>query len=169
MIVFRERLTDFWQARSTRERIVLTGGLGMVVMMLGYMLLWRPMLQDTARLQEQLPRLRAEAVQISRAGDEIARLRGKTPPVALHQAQLLPLMERSAATYGLQGNFAQASKGRANVLVSFERAAFNAWTSWVDELHRSHRIVLVSAKLSALDAPGMVRAQAEFAPAATLQ
>jgi len=168
-VISREPLATFWQARSARERSVLVGGFGLVVVLLGYMLLWRPMLQDIARLQEQLPRLRAEAAQIGRAGDEVARLRGKALPATQNQQQLLPLMERSAATHGLQGIFAQASNGPSRIRASFERAPFNAWISWVDELHRTHRIVLVSGKLSALDAPGIVRAQVEFAPAAALQ
>jgi general secretion pathway protein M len=166
----REQLANnFWLARSVRERVVLVGGLGFVIVLLGYMLLWRPMLQDIARLQEQLPRLRAEAAQIGRAGDEIARLRGKAPPGALNPAQLLPLMERSASNHGLQGNISKANQGSSRIGASFGRVAFSAWISWVDELHRNHRIVLVSSKLSALDAPGIVRAEAEFAPAATLQ
>jgi len=165
----REQLATFWQARAVRERIVIVGGLGFVVVLLGYMLLWRPMLQDIARLQEQLPRLRAEAAQIGRAGDEIARLRIKAPPGALKPAQLPSLMERSAATHGLQGNISKANKERSKISALFERAPFSAWISWVDELHRNHRIVLVSSKLTALDAPGMVRAEAEFAPAAAIK
>ena len=165
----REQFADFWQARSARERIVLVGGLGFLIGLLTYMLLWRPMMQDVARLQEQLPRLRAEVAQISSAGDEIARLRAKAPHASLDKAQISALMERSAAAHGLQGSFVNADKERSTISASFARAPFNAWIGWVDELHRSYRIVLVSSKLSALEAPGLVRAEAEFAPASALR
>ncbi len=165
----RGDLQDFWQARSARERIVLVSGPALVVMLLGYVLLWRPMLQDSVRMEEQLPRLRAQAAQIGRAGDEIARLRGKAPAGSLDPAQLATLIERSAATHGLQGSISKADKNSPRVSAAFERVLFSAWVSWVDELHRNHRIVLVSSKLNALDVPGMIRAEAEFAPAAALK
>lgn len=168
-MTLRSSLQDFWQARSPRERRVLAGGFGLIVLVGAYALLWRPMLTDLARMEEQLPRLRAQAAQVARAGDEITRLRAQAPAGALDPAQLSALISRTAATHGLQGRVATLDKGRIRVSVSLDRAQFNAWMNWVDELHRGHRVVLASSKVSALDAPGIIRAEAEFALAAEIK
>lgn len=168
-MTLRAGLQAFWQARSARERVVLAGGAGLILLITAYALLWRPLLIDLARMEEQLPRLRAQAAEVARAGDEITRLRAQAPAGALDPAQLASLIERTAATHGLQGRIAALDKSRSRVSVSLERASFDAWMNWVDELHRGHRVVLTSSKLSALDAPGIIRAEAEFALAAELK
>lgn len=156
----------FWQARTARERLALILGLTLALALAGYGWLWRPMLADLARLTEQLPRLRAQAAQLQQAGDEIARLRAQAPGGALARDQLEALLARSAAAHQIAGLTLAVDPATQRVKLTLARTRFDAWLAWTDELHRSHRVVLASVRIAALDAPGMVRVEAEFALAA---
>jgi type II secretory pathway component PulM len=165
----RPALESFWQTRSKRERLALAAGSALVVLAACYAALWQPMSRDNARMDEQLPRLRAQVAQIARSGDEIERLRAKAPVGSTQPAEAASAAQRAAATFGLQGKIAATDQAGARIHASFERVTMNAWIGWIDELHRNHRLVLVKAKLSSADAPGWLRAEAELAPAAELK
>jgi len=164
-MITRAGAVRFWRERSVREQTVLGAGIVVVLVLLGYGWLWRPMSADLARLDEQLPRLRAQAAQVREAGDEIARLRAKAPGGAIERSQLGALLTRSAASHEVSGLRLAPEAGERGAKVTIDRVRFNAWLAWVDELHRSHRLTLVAARVQAVDAPGMVRIDAEFAPA----
>lgn len=164
-MMFGAQLTPFWQERSPRERTVLLGGTGLLIALVAYGLLWRPMQQDLARMDDQLPRLRTQAAQLNYVGDEIARLRGKAPTGSLDSGQLASLIERSALSHGLKVTLTRKDKTGLRMSVTSERTPFSSWLSWVDEMHRAHRIVLVSGKIGSLDTPGWVRIEIELAPA----
>ena len=154
----------FWQARSVRERRVLAGGIGLSAVLLVYATLWRPMVNDIAHIEEQLPRFRAEAAELAAAAEEHARLRAKAPANIVRPSDVESLLSRSAAGHGLEARVASSS-GNERITVSVDRAPFESWIGWVDELHRTHRLVIAACRIGALDAPGWIRAEAQFAPA----
>lgn len=134
-----------------------------VVALLFWGVLWRPLAKDNARLEEQLPRLRAQAARLARAGDEITRLRAQAPAAPTDMQQSRSILERSASVHGLTGGiFGNSPDGAHQISAQFKAASFSAWVAWVDELHRRHRVWLVSCRVIALDAPGMVRIEAVF-------
>lgn len=160
-------LRSFWQARSARERMVLAIGAVLVAVLASYGGLWRPLRADLERLADQLPRMRAQATQVKQAAEEIARLRGRAPAGAIERNQLAALLRRLAADHNLPTPALIADADTARVQATFERVGFDAWLAWIDELHRAHRVVVTSARVSALDRPGMVRAEVELTLAFT--
>lgn len=157
---------SFWARRSARERRILAGGGILVALLLGYGWLWRPVQADLVRMEEQLPRLRAQAQQIEAIGTELAKLRTRPPAGVVAPSQLSPTLSRSAADAGLLHGSFIVEPGEQRVKARFDRVGFNAWAAWVDQLHRSHRLVLVAARIDALPAQGLVRIECEFSPAA---
>jgi type II secretory pathway component PulM len=155
-------LRDFWYARSSRERAALAAGAALILAMITYAFVVRPMRAELARLDDELPRLRAQAMQTRLAAEEITRLRAKPPAGAIERAQLKPLMARLAGTYNLPAPVIVDEPNSTPVKAMFERVNVDQWLQWIDELHRGHRIVLVRARVDALDAPGIARAEAEF-------
>lgn len=156
----------FWGRRSARERRVLAFGAAAVALLAGYGWVWRPMAADLARMDEQLPRLRAQAAHIEQAAAQLATLRAKPPAGTVDAARMADVLGRAAADAGLaNGKFAWDA-GERRARASFERVGFDAWTAWVDGLHRTHRIVLAGARVQSLGTPGWVRVECEFVPAA---
>lgn len=141
---------------------MIAGGIVLILFTL-WVALWHPLANENMRLEEQLPRLRAQAAKMARAGDEIARLRAQASVSPTDMQQAATILERSAATYGLMsGIIGKSADTGYRIPVQFNSASFAAWVAWVDELHRKHRFWLVSCRIVALDAPGMVRIEAEF-------
>ena len=159
----------FWSARSPRERRIFGGGLAACAFIIGYFLLWRPILGDIARIEAELPRLRAQAEEVKRAADEMTRLRAKARPGMVDAAGLPSLVERTASLHGLKAQAVVSQPDSARVEVTIERAPFDAWLAWIDELHRGHHIVVTAARIRALDASGAIRAEAQLARAADLR
>ncbi len=159
------RTARLWHSRSARERRVMTFGLVALLIMLGYAALWRPIARDQARLDEQLPRMRAEAAQLVQAAGEITRLRAQAPAGTLDRSQLAALLTRSAAARKLPGAVVSPAPDGQRMQVTFARVALADWIVWSDELHRAHRVALVATRIVALDAPGMVRIESEFVAA----
>ena len=156
-------------ARSARERRLLAAGVAACALVIGYFLLWRPMLGDIARIEAELPRLRAQAEAVKLAADEISRLRAKAPPGTVDAAGLSGVVERTASLHGLKAKAIASQPDGARIDVTIERAPFDAWLAWIDELHRNHRIVVTAARIGALDAPGTIHAEAQLARAADLR
>lgn len=159
------RSNRIWQSLGARERRVVAFGAIALVVMLGYAAAWRPIARDQARLDEQLPRLRAEAAQLRQAAGEIARLRAQAPSGTLDGSQLAALLARSAAARRLTGAVVTPAADGQRMQTTFARVALADWIAWADELHRTHRIAVVSTRIVALDAPGLVRIESEFAAA----
>lgn len=160
-------LRAFWRARSSREQHVLAGGLIALIALCAYGFLWRPMHADLARLGDELPRLRAQAMQTKLAAEEIARLRAKPPAGVINRTEVTPLVVRLASNHHLPKPSVNEEAGTGRVTVVFDRVNVDQWMQWIDELHRVHRIALVRARLDALDAPGMARAESELGIAAS--
>jgi general secretion pathway protein M len=162
-MISRASLYQFWRARTHREQVTLLAGATALFLLTLWLLVWRPITQDNARLDEQLPRLRAQAAKVVRAGDDIERLRAQPSGGRLDVLQARSLLERSATAHGLSaGVIGKSSGDTVRIPVQFSAVSFAAWTGWVDELHRKHRLWLISCRIVALDTPGMVRIEAEF-------
>lgn len=157
-----DSVRGFWTARTTRERAVLISGTFALITFCVFELAWRPMLHDLERLDEQLPRLRAEVAQLRQAADELPGLKQKAIVRVVDPSKLRAILQRTAIDRGL--NVSTMREVGSRIGVTIESASFASWTDWVDDLHRRHGIVVVSVRVVALDAPGMVKIDSTFGP-----
>lgn len=158
-------LARLWHARSLRERRIVGGGAIVLVLLLAYGWLWRPLSADLARMEDQLPRLRSKAQQIEQASAEIEKLRSRPPTGTTGPNQMPAVVARSAADSGLAGGSFTFDAANRRAKASFDRIGFDAWAAWVDQLHRTHRLVLTAARVEAVAGPGWVRVECEFTSA----
>jgi type II secretory pathway component PulM len=159
----RETMRRFWYSRTDREQIALTVGATALCLFAFWNALWRPITQENAHLEVQLPRLRAQAVKLEKSGDEIAKLRAQISGTPLDMRQASAILQRSAVAFGLSdGVIGKSTDGISPVPVQFASTSFATWIAWVDNLHRTHKLWLVSCRITALDASGLVRVEAEF-------
>jgi len=157
-----QRLRELWNERAPRERALLAGGALAIALVVLYLFLWQPGLAASQRLAGTLPKLRAQLELMRAQQSEIAALR-KTAGAAAQGGDLRVLLQSSVqrAPFAKSVQRIDAASGeRATVLVA--SANFDEWLRWVTEAQREAGARLERCRISALDTPGAVRAEASF-------
>lgn len=122
-----------WRTRSSRERLLLALGTAVVLLALGYALIWDPLLQARARLEKRLPQLRAETRLMQARVREIERLRAA--PAKAEPASLLGRVGVSANDHGLRDRLRELSPaGEERVRVLGDEVPLQAWLTWLRDL-----------------------------------
>jgi len=158
-----QRLRAFWSERAPRERTLLASGALAIGLAALYLFLWQPGLAASQRLATTLPKLRAQVELMRAQQSEIAALR-KSTATAAQGGDLRIVLQSSVARapFGKSVQRIDATSGdRATVLVA--SADFDEWLRWVVEAQREAGARLERCRISALEAPGLVRAEATFA------
>jgi general secretion pathway protein M len=156
------RLRELWSERAPRERALLAGGALAVALVALYLFLWQPGLAASQRLAATLPKLRAQVELMRAQQSEIAALR-KSAGTAAQGGDLRMVLQSSVgrAPFAKSVQRIDAASGdRATVQVA--SADFDDWLRWVAEAQREAGARLERCRISALDTPGMVRAEAAF-------
>ena len=157
-----QRLRELWNERAPRERALLAGGALAIALVALVVLLWQPGLAASGRLSATLPKLRAQVELMRAQQSEIAALRKSAGAVA-QGGDLRVLLQSSVgrAPFAKSVQRIDAASGeRATVLVA--AASFDEWLRWVTEAQREAGARLERCRVSALDTPGAVRAEATF-------
>jgi type II secretory pathway component PulM len=144
----------WWSARSSRERRVLRA-IAVLVAGLLALLVWMDSERARARLNAELPRLRASIAALERDASEVQRLRAL--PVAAAGAQS-PLATLATNGGGLPG--AQISiLDERRVKVTGGDVGFGLLLEWLRNAQATHGMRVESARLDALPTTGRVRAE----------
>lgn len=159
----KNQLIQFWRTRVLRERLVLGGGVALLVLALGYAYAWLPMQREVAQLRQGLPQLRHQAMQLQQDAQEVVRL--KTQPAATRgTGNLAGAVEQRALAMGLREHIESITPQDAgHVRVLLPQVAFDAWIVWIGELQTSHGVRVESAHIEAAVAAGMVSVDAVLA------
>ena len=146
---------SWWAARSPRERRVLGAGTILLLLALAFVL-WFESERTRARLNAELPRLRASIAALERDAAEVQRLRTQ-PAAAPSAGAQSPLVNLATQAGGLPG--AQiAVLDDKRVKLTAGDIGFGALLEWLRNAQASHGMRVESARLDAL-AAGRVRAE----------
>jgi len=150
-------LAGWWGRRSPGEQRTLRVAAGLVVVVaLG--LAWLEIERARARLNAELPRLRASIAGLQHDAAEVKRLRSVTPAAAQQQsagAQLATLATNGGGLAGAQIAIVDDNR----VKVSGADIGFGALLEWLQNAQATHAMRVESARLEALPAAGRVRAE----------
>jgi general secretion pathway protein M len=158
----REGLAQWWQLRSRSERTVLALAATVLALLLGWLLIWQPLLQDTDRLTHQLSVDRITLAEAQRQADAFAGLARSAPQVAASDpraaldAVLVAQRLKSAAT-----SIERSDNER--IRLTFDRISFDALTTFLDALQKSAQLRPVELVATARVEPGVVRADLTLA------
>jgi type II secretory pathway component PulM len=148
---------DWWDRRSSGEQRTLRLAAGLlIVAALGIACL--EIERTRARLDAELPRLRASIAGLERDAAEVKRLRSVTPVAAQAQsagAQLVTLATNGGGLAGAQIAIVDDKR----VKVSGADVGFAALLEWLQNAQATHAMRVESARLEALPAAGRVRAE----------
>jgi general secretion pathway protein M len=160
-----EAWTQFWEARTPREKMLLTWGGAVLAVAIGWSVLWQPAADGRARLRESLPGMQRELAQMTAQADEARALAGAAASVAPGGQALKDALTASLADHALAA--AQVQLIGTTVQVQMKNASFPAWSAWLDDVRKQFKVQVVEAHITALKADGQVDLTASLQPANT--
>lgn len=129
------RARGFWAERNARERMILSvGGIVLLVLVL-YAWAYQPIEQSRAQLVQRLPRLRAELMLMRVQVAEIERLRAHPGEAAT--GTLEQRIKSSAAAFGLAEGFTQfTALDKNRIQLTTQPLPPGTWIDWLSDLGR---------------------------------
>lgn len=156
-----DALRGWWAAREPRERQVLLAGAILCGLILGWLLLWRPLESARASLSD---RLDAQQQNLRFMRDAAGQLRGLSVNGSQGQAKragksLLALADSSAREADLDSALKRVEPlDQHRVRVEFARAGFDTLVSWMQALRHDYGIQVEDFSARRVDGVGLVDA-----------
>ncbi len=151
---------ELWSARSARERRVLAWSAGIVTALLFLALAWLPLERTRARLEREVPELRATVATLERDAQEVRRLRAMPP---LRAATGEPLAALASGSVPVPAGTRLTVVDARHLRLAAQDASFGALVEWLSSVAPAQGLRVESARLEALAAPGRVRADIALA------
>ena len=141
-----QRITAAWQRLRLRERRLLMLGSTSLVVLLCWFWVIDPAIKTRKKMQQQLPELRTQSVQLRALAQEVAALPSAAP---VTQSLSREALERSLMDSGLKAEQITLSDGR--FMLSFSDVPFSTLTDFLQKAQREQQLVITEATMSARD------------------
>jgi general secretion pathway protein M len=151
-------LVHAWQRRTESERrtLAIVGVVAALALVAAFA--WLPLERTRARLEAELPRLRASIAALERDANEVKRLRALPPASAPSVQRTAPLASLATYAGGVPGAQITVIDGRRARLAG-DDVSFASILEWIRNAQASHGMRVESARVEALPAAGRVRAE----------
>ncbi|MBN3728239.1 type II secretion system protein GspM [Burkholderia sp. Ac-20379] len=149
-----ETLTQFWDERSSREKMLLGWGGALFAVYLLYSLLWAPAQDNSARISRALPAMRLQLAQMTEQANEARSLAAAAQGVAPTGMALRDALNGSLTDHGITA--AQVQVVGNGVQVQLKNVAFPIWTQWADDVRKQFKVQVGEAHATALKEDGQV-------------
>lgn len=158
----KHRLMSFWAARNPRERMVLSAGGGILLVLLWYGLVYRPIYAAHQKLTVQLPELRAQQRLMVSQVDEIERLRRESGARPIPDINLQARIQASLNAANLQDAMISITPvGKDVVQVVTRERPVSVWMGWLFDLQRQG-VRVGAAQLRVSGKEGQARLEVSF-------
>ncbi len=151
----------FWLNQlAPRERRVLIIGAVTLVIMMGYFMLWEPLVTARAQLENVVAAQKTTLRWMTDAAAEVKQLRlqSNTSPTKTHKPSLLSLIDKSVRTGILaKTNKRIEPKGKQKVQVRFNTVSFTALMRWLGQLYNQHQVEMSQISIERQQAPDQVK------------
>ncbi|MDM8563821.1 type II secretion system protein M [Candidatus Marithioploca araucensis] len=149
----------FWLNQlAPRERRVLIIGAVTLVIMMGYFMLWEPLVTARAQLENVVAAQKTTLRWMTDAAAEVKQLRFNTSPTKTHKQSLLNLIDKSIRTGRLaKTNKRIEPKGKQEVQVRFKAVSFTALMRWLGQLYNQHQVEMSQIRIERQQAPDQVK------------
>lgn len=150
-----ERLRTAWAGLEPGERRLASIAAVLLGILLLYLLLWRPVQKDLARLRVTVPEERVQLQRMRAQAASIKPLRARSG-AAPAPGMLLSVVDQSATTHGIRGFMSRLEvEGPNGLQLAAEATPFNTFIAWLAELQDRHALVVENASIDA-HTPGTV-------------
>jgi general secretion pathway protein M len=153
----------WWNGLQARERRMLGVGGAVVAVLLGWALVWYPVVHARADLDRRVASQREDLAWMRQASGEARQLRAQgTHGRAERQGKsLLALADVSARGAGLAGALKRVEPaGGKSVRLNFEVADFDALMNWLDALAHDYGVQATDLSVDKVEGLGLVNARA---------
>jgi general secretion pathway protein M len=142
----RQRIAAAWQGLMPRERRLLMLGSVALAVLLSWWWVIDPAIKMRKKMQQQLPELRAQSMQMRILAQEAATL-----PAAVLLAQSLSRqeIERLLMDSGLKAE--QVTLTDSTVILSFSDVPFSGLTDYLQKAQREQQLTVIQATITARD------------------
>ncbi|WP_250435369.1 type II secretion system protein M [Caballeronia sp. ATUFL_F2_KS9A] len=158
-------LSEFWEARTPREKTILMWGGIAVGLALVYLVLWAPAYEGRARLRESLPTMQRQLATMTAQANDARSLAPAAEGVMPTGAAFRDALAKSLADNGMQPTQVQVIG--AAVQIQLKNASFPNWTAWLDDARKQFKVQVSEAHVTALKPDGQVDLTASLQPAGT--
>ncbi len=155
---WHERFDAFWEARNPREQAILGGGSLILLLVVGYTVLWEPAATGRVALAKTLPGLRASLAEMETLAQE-ARGLSASPAPSLRGDALTQALQDSLGQHGLKAT-RLATTGDNAVQVQLEKVAFGSVASWLQDVRLQQRLKVTDARFQYVGATALVNVTA---------
>lgn len=136
------QILEYWQQLTTRERILVSIGGGLLVLILIYTAVIEPLANGRAELEDVVTRTQQthQAIQQAVAEAQLLRKGGLKPQQSLGGAQsMMGRIDESARRFGLGGQMKRVEPtGKDNLGIWLEKADFDKLAAWLETLEREY-------------------------------
>jgi general secretion pathway protein M len=158
-----QALSEFWEARTPREKTILMWGGLALGLILVYLLLWAPAYEGRDRLRTSLPGMQRQLATMTAQANEARALAGNADSVTPTGGALRDALAKSLTDGGFQPTQVQVIG--AAVQFQLKNASFPQWTVWLDDARRQFKVQVQEAHITALKPDGQVDLTASLQPA----
>ncbi|NNM01524.1 MAG: type II secretion system protein M [Gammaproteobacteria bacterium] len=153
---------QWWQERTTRERLIVAGGGILVLLSMLFLMVIEPLHTESDRLRIRIARQQADLDRVRAAAAEAERLRasGGDQAVTAAGGSLVSFLDQSLNQGGLRQYLSRLSPGSAgNVRVQFDSLPFDQLIEWLTGIATEQGVRVEEITLNRQqDQPGQVRA-----------
>ena len=142
----RQRIASAWQGLMPRERrLMMLGGVALAVLLSWWWVI-DPAIKMRKKMQQQLPELRAQSMQMRMLAQEAATL-----PAAVSIAQFLSRqeIERLLMDSGLKAE--QVTLTDSSVILNFSDVPFSGLTDYLQKAQREQQLTVIQVTMTARD------------------
>jgi general secretion pathway protein M len=154
---FSPRAADAWDHASLRERRLVAMAAIVVALAIGWTWLWRPMLDDIARMRRDQPREQSVLAATRAQAADLASLQQQA--ASARTGDMRAGVERILAERGLRAAASTLDVQDGRIRLAFPAVRFDALMDALDALSRTEGLHASEATLTARVEPGTVRAE----------
>ncbi|MEJ2622365.1 MAG: type II secretion system protein M [Candidatus Thiodiazotropha sp.] len=154
-------MKQWWLSKTPQEHMAMIVGGAAVLLLLLYLILWRPFQQSIEQKALQVKSQESTLQWMKENADLVKSLRGtqNSKGKASNEA-LLTLVDRTAKRIQLRQQIKRIKpQGDDGVQLWVEQAPFDTLIRWLDQMSQDYSLNIESLNIDRQDAPGLVNAR----------
>ena len=153
-----DRLRGKYDRLSARDRLLVTIGTALFLLLLLLFAVWMPLDQRVDRLRDTVDRQLALRAWMSDAAREVQQLRASGDSTQRMEDQsLLAFTDRTAREAGLAGALRRVEpEGNDRVRIVLEQASFDTVATWLEQLVERFRVRIANITVERREEAGLV-------------